>query len=142
MIEINKIEVAKELLESALYHYYDSQQYFASIQCAGAAEEILGRYIESHGGESAFEIQNRDVRKISKIFNGSESPKKDISYLMNYAKNSTKHMNKVDDEALVLDPKLEAEELLNRAVTNYYNLMTHLDLEETEYIQRYNQVRV
>jgi len=142
MIEINKIEIAKELLDSALYHYYDSQQYFASIHCAGAAEEILGRYIESHGGEPAFEKQNEDLRKISKILNDIESPKKDITYVMNYAKNKTKHMDKEDDEILVLDPKLEAEDLLDRAVGNYYNLMAHLDLEETEYIQRYNQVRV
>ena len=142
MIEIKKIEIAKELLESALYHYYDSQQYFSSIQCAGAAEEILGQYIEINGGESAFEKQNKDVRKITKILNGSESPKKDITYVMNFAKNSTKHMDKDADETLVLDPKLEAEDLLDRAVTNYYNLMPHLDLNETNYIKRYNKVRV
>ncbi len=142
MIEINKIEIAKELLGSALYHYYDSQQYFSSIQCAGAADEILGRYIESHGGEAAFEKQNRDLRKISKILNGAESPKKDISYRINYAKNATKHMDKKGDETVAFDPKFEAECLLDNAVGNYYNLMAHIDLEETEYIKRYNQVRV
>jgi len=76
MTEIPKLEVAIELLHAALHHYYVDERYFAAVQCAGAAEELLGKYVELEGGESAFESLNRGARRIYKALNdGKESSK-------------------------------------------------------------------
>lgn len=138
MDEIEKIEIAKELLESALYHYYETSSFFTSIQCAGAAEEILGKYVEMFGGVSAFESMNKDARIISRALNGQESEKKEISYVMNYAKNSTKHMDNAQDTKVFVDPREAAKDLLGRAIENYCYLMQYLELEETENVRRFN----
>ncbi|PHS69364.1 MAG: hypothetical protein COB23_07040 [Methylophaga sp.] len=141
MEEIKKITIALELLDSALVHYYDTQQYFSAIQCAGAAEEILGRYVTHYEGESAFERLSLATRRVSRLLNGEESSKKSISYIMNFAKNSTKHMNNIDDETIIIDSKDEANDLLSRAVENYYYLMQYIKLKETKNIQRFNHER-
>jgi len=138
MGEIEKINIAIELLESALYHYYESRSYFAAIQCAGAAEEILGKYVEIHGGQSAFEIDNASVRRISRARNGQESSKRSISKIMNYAKNSTKHMGGEDDTKVFGNPKPSAKDLLERAIDNYYFLMPYIELQETKNITRFH----
>ncbi|ENS4968172.1 hypothetical protein ACE1GQ_000375 [Vibrio fluvialis] len=139
MNKVKKIEIAKELLEAALFHYYETGSYFASIQCAGAAEEVLGKYVETYGGESAFESLNKGARRISRALNGQESSKKAISYIMNYAKNSTKHMSGSGDTTVYLDPKEAARDLIDRAVENYYYLMQYIELEETENVKRFKQ---
>jgi len=139
MEKIEKIEIAKELLESALHHYYETGSYFYSIQCAGAAEEILGKYVELYGGVSAFESLNQGARRISRALNGQESSKKAIAYIMNYAKNSTKHMDGPKDTNIRVEPKEAAKDLINRAVENYYYLMQYIELEETENVRRFNR---
>ena len=79
MEKIEKIDIAKELIEAALGHYFETQQYFASIQCAGAAEEILGRYVKGYGGVPANEKLNKSIRQVSKLLNGKESSIKSVS---------------------------------------------------------------
>ena len=49
---------------------------------------------------------------------------KKMAELINEAKNKTKHKNGIDDSAVNFDPKSEAYELLDRALDNYYNLMS------------------
>jgi len=124
--------------KSALYHYFVSKSYFSAIQCAGAAEEILGKYVEIHGGQSAFETDNASVRRISKALRGQASSKKSISKIMNYAKNSTKHMDGELDTKVFGNPKPSAKDLLERAIDNYYFLMPYIELQETENIKRFH----
>lgn len=138
MDEFEKIDIAIELLESSLYHYFESKSYFSAIQCAWAAEEILGKYVEIHGGQSAFETDNASVRRISKALSGKESSKKSINKVMNYAKNSTKHMDGELDTKVCGNPKPSAKDLLERAIDNYYLLMPHIELQETKNIKRFN----
>ncbi len=122
-----------------MFHYYESGHYFSSIQCAGAAEKILGRYVEVYGGESAFDSLNKGTRRISRALNGKESSKKAIAYIMNYAKNATKHMDGAHDTTISVEPKEAAGDLIDRAVENYYYLMQHVALDESENIRRFNR---
>lgn len=142
MPKTEKIDVAKELLDCALYHYLESKSYFACVHLAGAAEEILGQYIKNAGGEPSFNSQMRAAIKISELSDEGKYPSKenDIINLMNYAKNKTKHIDMKDpnDEGyLYYEPKDTAKEYLDRAVTDYYHLMKHHPLEVTERLRQF-----
>ena len=66
---------------------------------------------------------------------------KKMAELINEAKNKTKHKNGIDDSAVNFDPKSEAYELLDRALDNYYNLMSIFGLQETELMRQFNRKR-
>lgn len=135
-----KLHVASELLDRALHMYYEGNSYFAALHLAGGAEEVLGAYIERSGGESSFKSLQRGAVKLSKFFNdgGVESSPKGIATVMNHAKNRTKHMDVEEDDHVYFDPKAHAHDLLDRAVSNYYALMSIYELPETELIRRFN----
>ncbi|MCP2140716.1 UNVERIFIED_ORG: hypothetical protein J2Y94_002041 [Pseudomonas poae] len=137
-----KIEIASQLLDTALRHFFsEPPEYFATICLAGAAEEILGKYVESKGGESSFNSMRNGALLLSRFLEGEPTTEKAIHNLMNKAKNSTKHMNGSDDSTVNFDPKAEAKDLLDRAVTNYYQLMGHYELKETDLLTRFNNQR-
>ena len=134
-----KLQVAVELLDRALRMYYEGNSYFAALHLAGGAEEVLGAYVERSGGESSFKSLQRGAVRISKFLNGGEeSSSQDIALVMNHAKNRTKHMNSEGDDHVFFDPKIEARDLLDRAVSNYYALMSFHELPETELVRRFN----
>jgi AAA+ superfamily predicted ATPase len=58
---------------------------------------------------------------------------------MNHAKNATKHMSETDDDHVHFNARTEAHDMLDRAVSNYYQAMTEYELPETEAIRRFNQ---
>ena len=138
----SKLTVASELLDNALRLYFEEHAYFSSLHLAGAADEILGAYVTHHGDVSAFKsILNTAVR-LSKYIdkNGIKSSSVEIKNLMNYPKNSVKHMNSLSDDSVSFDAKFEAESMLDRAISNYYLLMAHsvLSLKSTDLIDRFN----
>jgi len=139
-----KIEIASLLLDTALRHYFsEPPEYFATICLAGAAEELLGRHVEAKGGESSLSSIKNGAVRLSKFLNGDGEPAtaKAIHDLMNNAKNSTKHMNGEADSTIDFDPKVEAKDLLDRGVTNYYQLMGDYELKETALLTRFNNER-
>ena len=133
-----KLIVAIELLDRALGMYYEGNSYYAALHLAGAAEEILGVYVERSGDESSFKSLQRGAVVLSKVINdGVESSPQEIAAIMNHAKNRTKHMDKEKDDHVRFDPKIEARDLLGRAISNYYTLMRHYSLPETEFINKF-----
>jgi hypothetical protein len=137
-----KLRVAIELLDRALRMYYEGDSYFAALHLAGAADEILGVYVERKGDDSSFNSLQAGAVKISQILDpGAESKPKDIKSLMNYARNRTKHIDKAGDDDVHFDPKTEAFDTLSRAVSNYYMLMRYFNLQETEHVRRFNSER-
>jgi hypothetical protein len=143
--ETEKLIVAVELLDRALQMYYEGNSYFASLNLAGAAEEILAAYVKKYGGTSSFEsmrdlalmISKQDIEK-NYIDDDIEPTAKSINFIINQAKNTTKHMDKPNDDLVYFDAQAEAKDCLDRAVNNYYYLMNFLDLEETSLLQRFN----
>lgn len=136
MRNLEKLKVASELLHQALRLYYEGEAYFSSLHLAGAAEEVLGKYVELAGGVTAFKSLQSGVGELSALLSPDKSPSdpKDIANLMNYAKNNTKHGH----GEIIFDPRKQAHDLLDRAVTNYYFLMGHHELRETDLIHRFN----
>ncbi|MFJ2491412.1 hypothetical protein ACIOV9_07685 [Pseudomonas iridis] len=138
-----KLLVAVQLLDRALSMYYQEDSYFAALHLAGAAEEIMGVYVERKGHESSFNSLHAVAVKFTELLNDDAGAKpKDIINLMNYARNRTKHIDREGDDNVYFDPKSEAFDILDRAITNFYTLMQYFDLRETENLCRFNAERV
>lgn len=138
----SKLTVATELLENALFLYFEGKSYFASLHLAGAAEEIFGAYINYNGGVSAFSDIRDGAVRLSKFIDdsGVESKPSDIKKLMNQAKNSAKHMDNLNDDSVTFDAKYEAKAIIESAVSNYHSLLKYpiFELKGSELISRFN----
>ena len=137
----SKLEIACELLNDALELYYSKESFFSAIQLAGAAEELLGRHLELIGQKSAFKSE---VTDFVDLLNAVAPPsgtwhKKEMVNFVNNAKNHTKHMDPGSETTVDFDSHLEAREILERAVSDYYQLIAFSTLTETPLIRRFNQ---
>jgi hypothetical protein len=99
----DKLTIATELLTQSSRPFFEGA-YFASLHLAGAAEELFGVYIANAGGVSSFKNMTRSVAVLSKLLN-EEASEKDISRLMNHAKNRTKHMYQSNDDVVHFDAR-------------------------------------
>ncbi len=143
MAATTKLEIATELLDRALRLYFEGDSYFSALHLAGAAEELLGVYVKTYGGVRSFDSTKDSAVRLSKYIrnDGTESNPKDIADLINHAKNSTKHKYGKGDHITDFDPRFEAFNMLDLAVENYYQLMSHIDLPDTELLRRFNNAR-
>ena len=117
-----KIGIARLLLEKALSVYEEGDNYFAALHLAGASEEILGKYLNAKGLKTSLESEKEAFILINKkLFNREISGKEAISFL-NKTKNAIKHMDDKNDTFVVMDPKEDAEAMLDRALTNWWRL--------------------
>jgi hypothetical protein len=120
---IAKIDIGVEQLEDALKAYYD-QRYFSAIVLAGAAEQLLGGYVMKHGLKPSFVSMRSAATKIANGLNAqagdnaSRSTKKSIVDLMNFAYNNSKLAGKTE-LTVELDPQREAQDVLDRAISNF-----------------------
>ena len=136
-----KLDIACELLDRGLRLYYQGDSYFASLHLGGAAEEILGEYLRRSGRTSTFQSwRTSGVELVNAIHNGDSNwTSEEMGKALNFAKNRTKHFDQSESETASPDPQADATELLERAVSDYYQLMNAYDLPETELISRFNE---
>jgi len=138
-----KMYVAIELLENAIDAYFRAA-YFAAIQLAGGAEEIFGKYIARVSpSDNAFASLKNFAVELAGPSNEKERLVlgKAIGDRMTYARNRTKHINQTGDDDILFDPDLEAKDLLDRAVTDYYHLMNYFSLPESDLLRRFNSLK-
>jgi len=133
MSTVKKHEVASELLESALYHYYQSNSYFTALHCASAAETILGAYVTELEGKSSYEHDRAALKKIVKGLSGKDCSDKELNLFLNDPRNLVKH----GIEDLTGSARTSAKQMLERAIRNYNWLEPHLDLCEIKNINLY-----
>lgn len=57
---------------------------------------------------------------------------------LNYAKNRTKHMNASGDAEILFEARAEATEILERAVSDFYQLMNVFNLSESAHTKQFN----
>ena len=103
MIEYPKLQIAVEYLEAAIEERELHQRYFAAMNLAGVAEEILGKVIRTNGGVDQL---TKTVNLLSTIQDGAwellgwdKLDKRRLKKLLVSTKNSIKHM---DTESLDL----------------------------------------
>lgn len=138
----DKLDVACEQLETALRLFFEGRELFSVITLAGAAEEILGAHLKVEGKPTALDELVKGAVRISAALSGAPSTPKDIRTVANRPRNASKHMDGQSDSTLQVYLKRDAADLLNRAVDNYYQLMEHFDLPETELVAKFNNYRV
>lgn len=124
---LTALEIAEHQLLSAL-RMWSAGDFISCITLAGAAEEILGRRMRKLGLEPSFDNLKESIVRLAKHF-GSTSPNTDklVAELMNQTRNELKHY--AGDEVLEFDLKADAEELLERAISNYTSLTGHFPEE-------------
>lgn len=134
---INKLDIALRQLETALTLYFNGGDKISVLTLAGAAEEILARYIENEGGQSALAEHVHWVCELHNKRCGIYPEKKPIFDRANYARNRFKHMNKENDLEVTVDLNEEVSDMLNRAVDNFWTLTKYL----TPIMEQYEKER-
>lgn len=117
-----------------------------TLHLAGGADDIFGGYVTRSGTDSAFESLKAGALRIAEHLakhpeyqvQGPPATEKGIARAMNYARNRTKHLDEQGDDEILFAPRQEAEDMLRRALTNYYDLLSRLPLEESELMRRFN----
>jgi len=115
-------DLALAQLETALKVYFDGSDFAAVITLAGAADEIFGKLLTAAGGESSLASLTKAVGAIHEKLYGEATAPHHIVERANLAKNSLKHWDVGDPEIVKLDLRLEAQDMLNRAIDNYWTL--------------------
>lgn len=133
-----KLAVATQQLDTALRLYFGGREYFSAITLAGAAEEILGVYLKLYKQPNAFESDLESSLRVYRWLHGEEGSRDSMHNTINRVKISAKHMRGKNDTGLICDPREEAQDILDRAVTNYYRLMSFEELSETPRIRKFN----
>lgn len=133
MRRVEKLHIATEQLEDALKAYFDGR-FHSAIVLAGAAEQLLAAYVQKHRLTPAFSEMRAAIVKIANGLKardgntGRPTTEKDIGDLMNRVYNNSKHAG-TKDLVVWMDPKLAAQEVIDRAVSNYDVLFARGDYD-------------
>lgn len=149
VVSTPKHQVAIELLEAALRTYVEGKSYYAALHLAGGAEEVLSVYARSmhiQAGEPmvpAYDSFKNAVVALSGPTSEQErhAEHKAIADLMNRAMNSVKHKYGIDDEFVSFDAKEESAEVIDRAVTTYFQMQASLTLPHLPLIAEFDASR-
>lgn len=131
-----KDQIALAQLETALRLFAEGSDYYAVITLAGAADEILGKRLESRGGVSALASLTRASVAIHQIVHGVPGSAQRYADRANLARNALKHLRAGGADAVDLDIHEEAVDMLDRAISNYWELTSSLTPAMEEFERR------
>lgn len=153
MRQVQKLDIAVEQLEDALKAYFEGH-FHSAVVLAGAAEQLLAGYVSKHGLTPAWSQMRSAIVNIANALKAqvgdtsSPTTDKDIGDLMNRVYNNSKHAG-TKDHLVWMDPKLAAQEVIDRAISNYDVLFAlgDYDLRDLPLAQRFmmesvEQVRI
>jgi hypothetical protein len=135
----NQLVVSERQLDRAIQLFLDETDYYSSGTLAGAAEEILGKLLLKAGKEHALDnaisvllkmLSATEVDALSE--KPTQSPSGRISDVLNFYRNWLKHYQE-DDFELYIDAEEAASELIDRAVSNFFQLTSR----ETQQMRRF-----
>ena len=147
----NQLVVGEHQLDTAIRLFLNDRDFYSSGTLAGAAEEILGKLLENAGHEHALDNMVSSVLRLltaEEVDALSDKPKKDprstISNELNFYRNWLKHYQK-DDFELHIDTEDAAGELIDRAVTNFFQLTGRETKQMRRFLEyqrtQYNETR-
>jgi hypothetical protein len=129
----SKLEIARIQIEAAVVHY-EADEFIPAITLAGAGEEILGKMVKATGKKHALATaQDQTAVIYGLLWPGEVSDPKKVASAANAARNEMKHHDSGEDSSIELDPRAEAENMLDRAIENYF-LLTQ---DQTPVMMRY-----
>ncbi|MBU1222789.1 MAG: hypothetical protein KKA22_06470 [Gammaproteobacteria bacterium] len=135
--------MAVEQLEDALKAYF-ANRYHSAIVLAGASEQLLAGYVLKHKMEPSWSQMRGAITKIANGLHQQVAGKpgmtteKNIGDLLNRAYNHSKHAG-TKDHIVLMNPKFEARELIDRCISNYDMLFARTDyrLQDIPLIQNF-----
>ena len=140
-----KYEVAVELLDWALQAFLSGTGHYAALHLAGAAEEVLAVYLRApeHKLTPAAESFASLFLHLSSPASQQEAAQltKWVVDRMNEPRNSVKHKQGHSDHAVTFDAEEEADDAIDRAISNYTQLLGKLPLRHLPSIGTFDQAR-
>ena len=115
-------DLALKQLETALRLYFEDGDRASVITLAGAADEIFGKLLAASGRDNSLKSLVVAVTAIQKHLFGEALEPNQIAARANSARNSLKHWDVGDNEIVKFDLDVEARDMLNRAIDNYWTL--------------------
>ena len=128
-----KLEVVRQQFERALQLYLDEKDYVCAITLAGAAEEPLGKMLKYKTDSNLLENLAEVMATLIKKFGGETPSRKEAIANVNRVRDWLKHYK--DGTDLEFDAKWEAHEIIDRAISSYFELIG----EETELMRRFKE---
>jgi hypothetical protein len=138
-----KADIAAEYLRDSI-SLWRSGHYYSALTLAGAADEILGKYIEYLPANFAsIRLTNRSALNTKVVAYASSSPmfgmqttEKQIRDQLLKPKNSAKHYGVQSEDSVDFDSQFEAGELILNAISNYRmvfpDAQDHFEYEEED----------
>tara|TARA_R110002050_G_scaffold251612_1_gene389873 strand:- start:137 stop:610 length:474 start_codon:yes stop_codon:yes gene_type:complete len=134
-IKIDKLDIADQMLESAIEEFLDKKRFFTAFNSAGVASEIYAKAIRLKGGtESQREVIDAAIALMQK-WNAPGSSLREMKKITNHLKNGIKHFDSENDRYIELAPEEEAMYMIAEAMTNSEKLCR----AQTPAIQRFTE---
>ena len=115
----NKQDIAIEYLNLALAEYVKGTNMFATLNLAGAAEEMLGKIVRQNGDKSAHDKVVEMFVSWYEIAKKNMPKRNNINSFILKAKNGVKHLDGENDLTIELDLEKEVKETIRKAIENY-----------------------
>jgi len=113
---ISQIDVCRIQIEESIAMYSDDK-FISSITLSGAAEEILGKLVESNGELKMYDAIKGIINASSSQLHDVEYSKNEFNSLANGTRNSLKHYAASGN--IHADFKQEAVNMLHRSIYNF-----------------------
>ena len=148
-VSVPKSEVACELLDRAIELHLRGDSYYAALHLGGAAEELLSvsaREVQVAPGtflKPASDQMKEAIVALSRPT--SEAERQEVEKCahdrMNDPKNSVKHKRGAKDQSVNFDAKEESYDMIDSAISTYFQLFSILRLRHLPSIQEFDQRR-
>lgn len=146
---VPKHAVAAELLERAVELYLRKDSYFAALHLAGAAEEVLAVYLRGLKADlpASTGPASDQTKALLLALSDATSPEEHAAHKqwihnrMFDAKNSVKHKFGKKDWSVTIDAQAEALEMIDMAISNYFQLFSYTNLPYLPCIEEFDAAR-
>lgn len=117
--EYSQVEIASRQIDTACQIFLSGEDSFAALTLAGAGEEILGKILSKRGLQNSLESSAEAFALIKEIHTGTKPDQSESIKVLNRARNGAKHVTLSKSDAIQMDPKFEADNMIHRAISNY-----------------------
>ncbi|NVD74560.1 hypothetical protein HUX88_29170 [Duganella sp. BJB1802] len=138
---VSKMTVATEYLNRAIELYFRGDSDFSALHLAGAAQELLGKFVGRAGRQSAHSQLVDGALRIANVLppTGKPATEKGIKGVISFAKNRVKHMDETGDDMIEYDVRKAAADMLDIAIAEFYELFdSGAEISISPEIERYN----
>jgi len=143
MIEYSKLHIALEYLKAAIEERELHRRYFAAINLAEIAQEILGKIIRIVGKKDRLSDAVDVLEKVQSVANQSLGweikTRRELNQILSSTKNGIKHMDNVSDQNAKLFFEVEQESIwaITNAIENLDILGIYHSKVVSDFVKKY-----